>query len=965
MSLVLSILYNVIIMPVIFVIEFAYSVILDAVLHPGWAIVGVSLVVNVLCTPLYAMADAKQQEERDRQAAMAKWVDHIKKHFKGDEQYMMLTTYYRQCGYKQIYAFSSSISLLLQIPIFIAAYHFLSGLASLKGTPFLFISDLGAPDALLTICGFTINFLPVLMTLLNCISTSVYTRGFPLRDKLQAYGLALVFLVLLYRSPAGLVMYWTCNQVFSLIKNIVSKANIDERMWRIVSIVFAELLVVACLGYGFSSGLLSTSTSVAVTFVAVVLVEYYVWSVLMGRGKTLASIVDRGPAKSTVATFLLTALLAGTLLGALIPSALIADSPSEFVSIANLESPLCYVRYTACVYLGLFVVWVGTYFFLFKGEARTSLAFCLWVICLAFLIDYLFFGKDLGIINTNLVYAELPEYSIDELVRNAAALAALIVGSVLVWRYARSIVAPATAILLISVVALTVPNFVTIEDAFKETLASIGTSAGNGSDGDVQEGGDTLQAVTSAGDEEESDVFVTSKNPSVSPKSLFKEDGSINPLITLSKEGRNVIVFFLDRAIGSYVPYVMNEKPELANQFAGFTYYANTTSFGMWTMVGAPALAGGYEYTPTRLGERSDMLLRNKHDEALKVLPKIFSENGFSTTILNPPLVNYNFDAVDFTTFEDIEGVEVYRITGAYTDMTVDADAEVFEKNRYRSFVFYSLFKALPVAVQPALYDEGAYFSTIANHALSSGYLDEYATIANLDALTQVEDGNSDNYLFMQTEATHEPDLLQQPNYVSSPYVDNHPFFDESLYTLNGRTVDMDVNGGFEHYCVNMATYMQLGAWFDYLREQGVYDNTRIILVSDHGYAKGQFEDFLLNDYVDVESVNCVLMVKDFNSTEPFAISQEFMTNADTPTLALAGIVENPVNPYTGNAISSEAKYAGPQEVYFTVVWDSNTHREETAFDFGDGFLYTVNGNIFDKNSWVQLSEPTTSADWR
>ena len=31
--------------------------------------------------------------------------------------------------------------------------------------------------------------------------------------------MALIFLVLLYSSPAGLVLYWTMNNVFSLVKS--------------------------------------------------------------------------------------------------------------------------------------------------------------------------------------------------------------------------------------------------------------------------------------------------------------------------------------------------------------------------------------------------------------------------------------------------------------------------------------------------------------------------------------------------------------------------------------------------------------------------------------------------------------------------------------------------------------------------------------------------------------------------
>ena len=60
-------------------------------------------------------------------------------------------------------------------------------------------------------------------------------------------------------------------------------------------------------------------------------------------------------------------------------------------------------------------------------------------------------------------------------------------------------------------------------------------------------------------------------------------------------------------------------------------------------------------------------------------------------------------------------------------------------------------------------------------------------------------------------------------------------------YTVNGKTMDMTQTAQIIHYHVNMAAYIEHGNWFDYLRENGVYDNTRIILVSDHGYGAGHF----------------------------------------------------------------------------------------------------------------------------
>ena len=111
-------------------------------------IIVLSLVVNFLVLPLYKRADALQAEERAKEKSLEKWVNHIKKTFTGDERFLMLQYYYKQNDYKPVYALKSSVSLLLQIPFFIAAYRFLSQLALLRGLPLGPIADLSCPDAL-------------------------------------------------------------------------------------------------------------------------------------------------------------------------------------------------------------------------------------------------------------------------------------------------------------------------------------------------------------------------------------------------------------------------------------------------------------------------------------------------------------------------------------------------------------------------------------------------------------------------------------------------------------------------------------------------------------------------------------------------------------------------------------------------------------------------------------------------
>ena len=116
--------------------------------------------------------------------------------------------------------------------------------------------------------------------------------------------------------------------------------------------------------------------------------------------------------------------------------------------------------------------------------------------------------------------------------------------------------------------------------------------------------------------------------------------------------------------------------------------------------------------------------------------------------------------------------------------------------------------------------------------------------------ITTINDSSENTFLMMTNKTTHNACLLQEPDYVPALHVDNTAYdVDmESRYTVDGVTMPMTTGKQVLFYHVNMATYLQLGNWFDYLRENDVYDNTRIIIVSDHGEGLNHF-DFTCKGY--------------------------------------------------------------------------------------------------------------------
>ena len=76
------------------------------------------------------------------------------------------------------------------------------------------VGNLGEADVLISTGSLDIHFLPVLMTLINCISGVVYTKGKGMAEKVQVFITAAVFLIILHPMPSGLVIYWTFNNFF-------------------------------------------------------------------------------------------------------------------------------------------------------------------------------------------------------------------------------------------------------------------------------------------------------------------------------------------------------------------------------------------------------------------------------------------------------------------------------------------------------------------------------------------------------------------------------------------------------------------------------------------------------------------------------------------------------------------------------------------------------------------------------
>lgn len=194
----------------------AYCAALFGLLDPlpvGWRLIVFGIVLNLLLMPIYFKMERGQRAHRERAANVAQDVARMHRHFRGRERFFYVRAVHRQHGYHPLSALAGSTDLLVQIVVFAIVYRFLSAHDALAGATFGPVADLAQPDALLG----GANLLPLLMTAINAIAVWRYSQDVGRRA--QGLALAALFLILLYASPSGLVLYWTSNNLFALLRN--------------------------------------------------------------------------------------------------------------------------------------------------------------------------------------------------------------------------------------------------------------------------------------------------------------------------------------------------------------------------------------------------------------------------------------------------------------------------------------------------------------------------------------------------------------------------------------------------------------------------------------------------------------------------------------------------------------------------------------------------------------------------
>ena len=170
----------------------------------GWTIIVLTLVIKLAFFPL----SASSFRSMGKMKLLTPKMTAIREQYKSDPQKMnqaMMELYKTE----KANPLGGCLPILIQTPVFMALYSVVLASVELRNAPWLgWIHDLAAPDPFL--------LLPILMAVTMFINTKLNPApADPMQAKMMMI-MPLVFSVMFFFFPSGLVLYWVVNNVLSI-----------------------------------------------------------------------------------------------------------------------------------------------------------------------------------------------------------------------------------------------------------------------------------------------------------------------------------------------------------------------------------------------------------------------------------------------------------------------------------------------------------------------------------------------------------------------------------------------------------------------------------------------------------------------------------------------------------------------------------------------------------------------------
>lgn len=798
--MIFEFLYFIIILPLMKIYGLVYEFLLPESLGEGWRLIVFSLLINFLLIPIYAQMELLSREKKLVKESVEKDVKRLKKHFRGRELYYYIRTAYRQNHYNILSTFLGSADLFIQILVFATVFRFLSSYELLQGVSFGPIPNLGAPDHLL----WGLNLIPILMTALNMLSVLVYIKD--RKQRYKGWVISIFFLVLLYQSPSGLVIYWTTNNLFSLIRNII---------------------------YSISNKQIFIGSKIQVERIN-------------SDGEIFISSFD----KYRFWIYTLSVFTIFTLLYVYIPTTIFLTSPGEI----GLDSEYIFTERLSIVIVFVYA-FLLIYAFITIHKIRRYLALsALYVLLVVLLYAYV---MPYGYPRVAGMDFEMLSISYKEIIFRSFADIFILALSFFGLYWSVNKINARKLITLIILVNISISSTVAIGIARND----VGSR-----------GGETVVTQTK--------------------------------LLHFSPEYSNVLIVMLDRFMGGYMEKIISENPDLKKRLQGFVWYPLSVASGENSIAGIHPVFGGYDYTPDEMNKRQKPL-RDLSVEAFSILPINFSSKQYQVNFVDP-------HGLGFTMLGDCDYLKMPNVNCSHIPQTLINEYAKENKFHLRDLsksdyadmlVILSTMRTAPYTLKNIIQKYAPWRKVNSSERTT---FEAWSRLKMLGKLSETK-AKKANLNIIINLLTHEPYFLGE----------------DCLPNQNDLIVNMDKvkqRGhaslfSLQHENAARCSLLLLADYFDKLKSERVYDNTTMIIVSDHGLQGGFFNGEVYvggvndvssramaggttsNDYVKSRSL---LLVKRIGEKGNLRISDEFKPNAETPSIACEQI-GGCFNPFLNN----------------------------------------------------------------
>ena len=389
-----------------------------------------------------------------------------------------------------------------------------------------------------------------------------------------------------------------------------------------------------------------------------------------------------------------------------------------------------------------------------------------------------------------------------------------------------------------------------------------------------------------------------------------------------SKE-KNVLVFLLDAFQTDLFMQIIEAEPQIKDEFQGFNFYPNTTA----------AYSKTYPTIPLLLTGKSYLKKEGIHE---------FLVNSYQSSFLTD-LIDADWHVGLYPEINKLIPVNTNIMSNVINKSSWHQTIE-----NYLLTLDLSLFRSVPHAIKPTIFNKGQ-------------MIIQKPTIRMIGQQKWLADQSTNN-LKMPDKLGHKGlDFLENLQQHGSVLQDQHTFMFYHLLMphrpfLLDRNLNQ-VNHKLEFNAYRDYAYASIKLMIAYLKELkslGVYDQSTIMILADHGggdYFSFEY-DQKARSFNPIEefgpekaSAKPLLLIKGFHQKNDFSVSNKPVSLIDVmPTLA--GFSDIPVNT-SGLPIDQIDENMPRERLYY--------HYYFTGFDskyLQDFNIFKISGSVNDNNAW-------------